>query len=60
MNEELRQAVADMEFKQQQYMVTDVEFEQVAYYEMLAAREKVDVLVREQKQLKKQLKGIVS
>lgn len=50
MNEELKQAIKDLNYKQRQYFYADTEFEPVAYHELKAAQARVDALIKEIKE----------
>lgn len=50
MNKELEQAIADLKRKQEQYLAANETFEPVAYHELRAAQERVNVLIKEAKE----------
>lgn len=52
MNEELKQAIKDLNYKQRQYFYADTEFEPVAYHELKAAQARVDAIIKEAKEAK--------
>ena len=49
MDEELRQAVEDLKYKQEQYLAANKIFEETAYHELKAAQARVDALIKEAK-----------
>ena len=51
-NEELKQAIKDLNYKQRQYFYADTEFEPVAYHELKAAQARVDAIIKEAKEAK--------
>lgn len=52
MDEELRQAVEDLKYKQEQYLAADEIFEETAYHELKAAQARVDAIVKKAKENK--------